>query len=178
MLGTTIGDTLVFLFKNVLLPPFCIRRIKASSVFQILKEESVKRPLTTCCITRMLIVPHGVKDLILAFLKVSPCSYFVTGFIHNAFVSNLLCLISEEVNDVVDLNKKPKSWNEMTVVDQFVRVMTVATAVFTFGMVVFLSIWMYKRIKEFKRQEELKTPKFECLNREAESLPTDSSDRL
>ena len=178
MLGTTTGDVLVYLFKDVLLPPFCIRRIKASTVFRILKEESTTRPLTTCCVTRMLVIPHGLKDLILALLNVSACGYFVTGFFNNVFFSNLFCLISEEVNDVVDLNKKPKNWNEMSGVSQLVTVLTYTTAGFTFCMVVFLSVWMYRRIKAFRKLEEAKTPKFECLNRETEALPVDMSEGL
>lgn len=152
VISSVSGDLLVFLVCRFWLRTHIVRKFKDYDIYIILLEESKSEPFKTAVVTRLLLIPNGLKNYVLMAIDNPPASYFISGFVFHALFIIEVILVASQFSQIEEFFSKEKSWEEKTDAQKWTFVVF---SVFVVGIVllgVCLGIWAKKKMDLKKRE--------------------------
>lgn len=144
------ADVVIFLAAENLVIPCLFLRVKKNYIFKFIQDESKSNPFKTAFVTRFLFLSNGLKSLILAVLEISAASYFSSALFSNFLYMSFICLVANQIDQISDLQNNNKSWNEQSLSEKITLGFTVVVTIFSVAFMIFLGIWVRRKIKEKK----------------------------
>lgn len=147
------ADLVMFFLAEALVCSCLVARVRRSSVFRVVSEQSKRTPFKIAFVTRFLLLGPGVKNLILFLIELRAAPYFISSAVYNIFFCGFAYLISADVNQITELDSKHMKWSEMEVGQRLVLAASMATMVFSLVVVVLLVVWVRRKLKAQERGE-------------------------
>lgn len=153
LLGASVfGDLAVYLITKRLLRNTILNKFKDSDLFLVLLEESKNEPFKTAFLTRLLFIPAGIKNYILATIDNSAISYFTSGIVMHSFYVMESILIAKELSEVEQLLTHSQNWSDKTAMQKASFIIVLCFILFTFSFVIAVGIWAKRKVS--RRQTE------------------------
>lgn len=147
LLGSSVlGDISVFFITKKLLRNTILNKFKENDLFIVLLEESKNEPFKTAFLTRLLFIPAGIKNYILASIDNSAISYFVSGFVMHSFYVLESILIARELSEVEQLLTHSQKWSDKSVTQKASFIIVLCFILFTFGFVIVVGLWAKRKV--------------------------------
>lgn len=145
-----IAATTVFLLCKYCFKDYLTKKFMGNALYDILAEESKIAPYKTAFMTRIILIPAGVKEYILSLTGNPYDSFAISGlFVHSFYVLEAV-LIAQGVNDIHEYMTQKKSWSEKTTFEKASFFVIFSSVVFTIVILVVVGYWATKRVQAKK----------------------------
>lgn len=146
LLASLWADTVVYFIAKRLLRDRIISRLRSSDLFMVLLEESKNEPYKTAFLTRLLFIPAGMKDYILATIDNKAPSFFASAAVLHSFFILESILIARELSEIEQLISHNVNWGDKTAMQKANFVVVLLFITFTVFFVFAVGLWAKRKV--------------------------------
>lgn len=147
---SVIAATIVFLFCKYCFKDYLTNKFMGNTLYDILEEESKISPYKTAFLTRIILIPAGVKEYILTLTGNPYHSFIISGFFVHGFYVLEAVLIAQGVSDIHEYMTQKKSWSDKSTFEKFSFFVIASSVLFTIGILAIVGFWATKRVQAKK----------------------------
>jgi len=140
------ADTMVYFVARRVLRDKIVARLRGSDLFMVLLEESRNEPYKTAFLTRLLFIPAGMKDYILATIDNKAPSFFSSAAVLHSFYILESILIARELSEIEQLLTHSQKWGEKTAMQKANFLVVLLFIAFTVLFVLAVGLWAKRKI--------------------------------
>lgn len=148
-----ISGTIVYLICQFCLKNFLTKIFKGNALYDVLSEESKKSPYKTAFMTRIILIPAGVKEYLLSLIDNPYPSFIISAFFIHGFWVLEAVLIAKGARNINDYMNKKKSWSEKTTSEKMSFFAIIGSLVLTVFILLIVGYWATKRIQARKEAQ-------------------------
>ena len=134
---------------------FILNRIKNNQFYEVLKKESTENPYKTAYLARLVMLPAGMQEYLLAMIG-NPYSSFISSafFVHGIHILETV-LIAQGFDNMKEFLTDRRSWIRKSVSEKISFFMVFGFIIITIGIMVITAIWATRKIN--KKKKEIKS---------------------
>lgn len=151
-----ISSVLIFYITKKLFYECVREKLFKNNVYQVLKDESKLAPWRIAFLTRLMSLPAGLKDYILALIGINFRPYIVAALVENIFFILQVVFLARNVTEMNDYLTKHKSWSDKDTLSKIFWVVQVLLVIMSVALFCVLSWKITKKMKDKKRKDENK----------------------
>lgn len=152
---TLVASSLVYFFVQELFYDRIWKMYKENDLLNILLEESKKKPFQIALMARMMAIPVGLKDYLLALVH-SPFPYYLlSAVISNCvFVSSAIS-IGIGLDNLEEVLEGKRPWSEKRLAEKLSFALFFAIIFFTSIVVFFITLWTKEKLRLRRARKEI-----------------------
>lgn len=150
------GDAFTWLVAHHFLADSWKKAMKGNEYVCMLKKQAKFQPLKTAFLVRFLMIPAGLKDYILALLKIPFWCYFGSSILENSIWTLLVCFLSQEFSEIASFLQRKNQWQESTIAEKLWLIISTVLLAFTFGVFAYIG---YRIKRHVDKENKIKSRK-------------------
>ena len=164
VLFSLVASVLVYFVVQELFYDRLWRVYKENELLNVLLEESKRRPFQVALMARMMAIPIGLKDYLLALVHVPLAQYAASAVLSNCVFVSTAVGIGVSLDSLDEVFEGRRSWAEKRWSEKLSLALFLAVALFTSLAVFVISFWTKRKLQVQRAQREvaLTAIKAEC----------------
>lgn len=154
-----LADIYAFLIASKLLQDAWRRSMHNNEYVCIMKKEVRKHPWRTAFTVRFLMMPGGVKDYVLTFLKVPFWLFLFSSVVEQSIFAFLTVLMAHEFSQIAAYLSHKNDWESASTGERTMIVLTAFFLLFTIGFFVFVGWRLKRRVDSLRERRKRRAAK-------------------
>ena len=154
LVSSVIGDVCVFFIAKFGCRKWLFSKFSTNDFFVLLLEESKNSPYKTAFLARMLFIPAGIKNYILALIDNPARSYFLSGLVLHLVYILEASLVAQELSEIEQILNHNRSWSQKAIGEKISFVVVLCLILFTIVFAAILGIWATKKMAKRRKPED------------------------